>query len=74
MPDLCCLLFPSLLSVGFFALPQHLLFIYMNELHVHRVNRCENIGSSLYNTLSRLGHSDRRASSQEDWLVATAQR
>jgi hypothetical protein len=42
---------------------KHLLFIYMNKLHVHRVNRGENIRRSLYDTLARLRHGDGRAGS-----------
>lgn len=45
----------------------------MNELHVHRVDGCENICSSLYHTLAGLGHGDGCACGEEDGLVAAAQ-
>lgn len=44
-------------------LSKHSLFIYMNKLHVHRVNRGENIRRSLYDTLTRLRHGYGRAGS-----------
>jgi hypothetical protein len=51
---------------------RHLLFIYMNELHVHRVDGCENICCALHNTFPCLGHCDRCACCQENGLIATA--
>lgn len=61
-------------SPSFGGFTPNSLFIYVNELHVHRVNSGENIGSSLYDAFARLRHGDGRAGRDKDRLVATAQR
>ena len=52
----------------------NLLSVQMNELHVHRVNRGEDIGASLDDALPGLGHCDRRTGGQKYRFVAAAQR
>lgn len=48
--------------------------VYVDEAHVHRVYRREDIGGALDDALARFRHRDRRARRQEDRLVATAER
>jgi hypothetical protein len=53
---------------------QHLLFIYVHKLHVHRVDCGKDIGRALHHALSRLRHGYGRACRQKNGLVPTAQR
>lgn len=49
------------------------LLIYVDELHVHGMYGCEDVGGTLDDALPRLRHRDRRARGQEHRLVPTAQ-
>ncbi len=50
-----------------------LLGVQVYKLHVHWVNRREDIGAALDDALSRLRHGHRCAGSQKDGLISTAQ-
>lgn len=50
------------------------LFVNVHHLHVHRVNRSEDVGRTLDDALARFRHGDRGAGRYEDGLVTAAQR
>jgi len=52
----------------------HLLFVDAGELHVHVVDGSEDVGGTLNDALTRLGHGHRRARGDQHRLVARAQR
>lgn len=50
-----------------------LLFIHVNDFHVHGMNGCEYVCCTLNDTFSCFGHCDWRARGQKYGLVSTAQ-
>lgn len=52
----------------------NLLIIYVDETHIHGMDRCENVGGALNNTFSSFWHSDWCTRGQEYWFVTAAQR